>query len=108
MKRLSIWLPAIALGVVLVLSGAAPAPKTAATTTVSTDNNHFQIMYYWYTYPGDVFVDYQSLNVEELEYWIWYGWFVNNDPRGGTLISKGWLVPTYPHAGPANILLYRH
>lgn len=107
MKRLSISLPAMALALVLFLSGAT-ATDHAAAAAPSANNAHFSIYYYWYTYPGDTFVDYEPINVEDLEYWINYGWLVNTDPRGGTLISKGYQQNSYPHSFPPSVFLYRH
>ena len=114
-------LPAIALALVLVLSGATPthnaaaavnatpndrpaaAPHPAATPTNATR----QIAYYWYTYPGDAFIEQQTLAVEELEYLIYFGWLVNTNP-GGTLISRGYQYNNYPHQAPPLVYLYRH
>ncbi|HEY4338272.1 MAG TPA: hypothetical protein VGM89_20335 [Puia sp.] len=109
MKRLSICLPAITLTLILTLSGATPIAEAAGTnSTPSAKNTHYQYYYYWYGYPADSFIDYQSLQVEELEYWIWYGWLVNTDPRGGTLIARGYLINTYPHVTFPSAYLYRH
>jgi hypothetical protein len=109
MKRLSICLPAIALALILTLSGATPIAEAAgASSTPSAKNTHYQYYYYWYNYPGDVYTDYNSLAVEELVYWIYNGWLVNTDPRGGTLIAKGYLVNSFPHSMPPSAYLYRH
>src|ERR1043165_712867 len=99
MKRLSISLPAVALALALVLSGAttthyaaaalnaarshkeAGTPNTAAATPANATKD---IAYYWYTYPGDSFVDHQTVNTEEWEYLIWFGWNVNTNSGGGT------------------------
>lgn len=109
MKRLSISLPAIALALVLILSGATTAHNATATTPApSKDNARFSPSYYWYTYPGDSFVDYESIAVEEWEYWFYYGWVVDTNSGGGTLISKGYTLPGTPHSFPPSVFLYRH
>jgi hypothetical protein len=120
MKRLSISLPAIALALVLVLSGATTARKAAATLNPtptihpaatpapSKGNSRFDTYYYWYTYPGDSFVDYESIAIEEFEYWFYYGWSVNTNSGGGTLISKGYQFYGTPHSFPPSVFLYRH
>jgi len=108
MKRLSISVLAVVLALVLLFSGISPRKAVAAAPALSAHNAHFQVYYYFYTYPGDSFVDYESVSFEELEYLIYYGWVVDTDPRGGTLISRGYLVNTYPHSVPPSVFLYRH
>jgi hypothetical protein len=106
MRRLSIFLPAIALALVLVLSGSTTPFKAAATPAPAKAN--YQVFYYWYTYPGDAFVDNESVAIEELEYLVYHGWLVNTDPRGGTLISRGYLNNNFPHTVNPSAFLYRH
>ncbi|HVU95469.1 MAG TPA: hypothetical protein VHE34_09600 [Puia sp.] len=126
MKRLSISLPAIALALVLILSGATTTHyaaaalnatsnhkeagainPTAASPAVHNDKAKFDTYYYWYTYPGDAYVDHESIAIEEFEYWFYYGWNVNTTP-GGTLISKGYTLYGTPHSFPPSVFLYRH
>lgn len=121
MKSLSISLPAIALTLVLILSGATTAHNAAAAANTTPTPNATpahnpaatppnaprQIAYYWYTYPDDAFVDHQTVAVEELEYLIYFGWLVDTNP-GGTEISRGYTVNTYPHTVPPSVFLFRH
>jgi len=127
MKRLSISLPAIALALVLILSGATTTHYAAAalyaarshkeagtnnTAPVSPatpkDKAKFDTYYYWFTYPGDAYVDHESIAIEEFEYWFYYGWNVNTNSGGGTLISTGYTLPGTPHSFPPSVFLYRH
>jgi hypothetical protein len=64
--------------------------------------------YYWYTYPGDSYNDYNSVGDEEEEMWIYYGAPVNTDPTGGTLVDEGYINNTSPHEFPPSVLLYVH
>jgi len=109
MKRLSICLPALALALGLTLSGATPISKANIATPAPTrPTNHFQFTYYWFTYPGDAYIDHQTLAVEEIEWLVYYGLLVNTDPRGGTLVARGYLVPTWPHSTQPAAFLYSH
>lgn len=123
MKRLSMHLPAIGLALALALSGAAlsaltpiPAvtnttPTTNATATTPTGAAHSsrQYVYYWYSYPGDSYNDYETLASEEWEESLYYwGDEVDTNPMGGTLIEEGYLDPNYPHDNYPSAYLYVH
>jgi hypothetical protein len=71
-------------------------------------DTRFQYAYYWYTWPGDSFIDYQTLTTEEVEWLFFFGRLVNTDSRGGTLVARGYLVNNYPHTTLPNVLLYAH
>jgi hypothetical protein len=127
MKRLSISLPAIALALVLILSGATTThyavaalnatrshkeagtiKATATSPESSKEKSRFDTYYYWYTYPGDAYVDHESIAIEEFEYWYFFGWNVDTNSGGGTLISTGYTLPGTPHSFPPSVFLYRH
>lgn len=109
MKRLSICLPALALALGLALSGATTISKAnAATPTPAKHDARFQYSYYWFTYPGDAYIDHQTLAFEEIEWLVFYGLLVNTDPRGGTLVARGYLIPGSPHSAPPAAYLYSH
>lgn len=81
------------------------SPAHAASSTSDTK----RMMYYFYTYPDDVFHDYNSASAEE-DYW-WEalgGVLVNTNPIGGTLVARGYQADYYPHMQPPSIYLYAH
>src|SRR5580693_4884003 len=118
MKRLSYYAPALALAAVLALSGAAfaptsspekattPAPKAVTNTTVKAN---YQVMYYWYLEPDDLYDQYADVADEEYELWVLYGGYVVNQiPTGGTLVAEGFLNNYYPHNEFPSAWLYVH
>jgi len=106
MKRLSYYVPALALAAVFLLSGAAPAPKAAPTSSTKAN---FQMMYYWYDDPGDYYDQYATVADEENELWILYGGYViNTSPIGGTVVAEGYLNNNYPHTQGPSVWLYIH
>ena len=110
MNRLSICLPALALALALSLSGTATTPKTSFVRPVpAKEKSRFDILYYWYFYPSDTYIDHQSLTVEEMEWWIVLdGVEVDTNPSGGTLIARGYMTSAYPHTSFASAYLYAH
>ncbi len=82
----------------------APIPKPAAPLKPQT------VLYYWYTYPDDVYNDHLSLQQETYEWWVFYGGLVGIDtnPIGGTLIARGFNNNYYPHYNYATAYLYAH
>ena len=116
MKHLSIFLPAIALALVLTLSGAAPGSvsntsdkKTAAAAATVTSPAPYDIMYYWYSCPDDEYNDFADATDETFEWWVWLGGVsINQNPVGGTCIARGYQNNSYPHNYFPAIYLYAH
>lgn len=138
MKPLSIRLLAIAGMLAVFLSGftAKPAAAGAAvtnTTAAATIKTplpaatlhwllaqsylHFfdapaktkrDMSYYWYSYPSDAYVDYNTVANEEWSIWLLLGGVeVDTNPMGGTLLEKGYLDYGHPH-GVVYVFLYGH
>jgi hypothetical protein len=113
MKRLSIGLPAIALALVLALSGAALTPrpnaignKTSSSLAPSTTR---QIMYYFYSMPYDQYNDYTDVNDEMWEWEMLLGGVsINQNPVGGTCLAEGYYNNTYPHNNFPAVYIYAH
>ncbi|SRR5258707_4143944 len=119
MKRLSICLPALALALVLLLSGTAPKSLSAASASVkstispahpaSTNKAAKKMyMYYWYVVPGDYYNDYADLADEIWEWETIYGLWVDTNPMGGTPIACGYMTNNYPHVAYPSAYLYVH
>lgn len=87
--------------------------KPASSSTVSSPAapvNTRTVLYYWYTYPDDVYKDHVSLQQETNEWWVYYGGMVGIDtnPIGGTLIARGYNNNYYPHYNFPTAYLYAH
>jgi hypothetical protein len=122
MKRLSMSLPAIALAMVLALSGAAftSTPATAdkkidklpaySSLHVPFVKESFQYDYYWFWFSDDSYNDQETLTMEEWEMGQYYypGLEIDSNPMGGTQIMQGYLAPNQPHLGYPSIYLYVH
>lgn len=108
MKRLSTGI--LAAFLVLALSGAgftkkSSAPVLPARTTAAS----MQTLYYFFSWPYDVYNDRKTLNDEIYEMWIWYGGvLIDTDPSGGTLIERGYPDKAQPHDMLPVIFLYAH
>jgi len=113
MQRLSISLLALALATSLSLSGiaktsgASKPPVSNNTSANEASRNNKWALYYWYTYPNDTYFDRQTISMEELEWFIILGVYVDQTP-GGTLVARGYGTQNYPHVGFALIYLYAH
>jgi hypothetical protein len=124
MKPLSIRLLAIAGALVLSLSGATAKPATGTHITATTLHwliaqpcihsldalapaaKKWDISYYFYSYPEDNYVDYNTVVNEEWDLWLWYGGVeMGTNPIGGTLLEKGYLTAGWPH-GYVSVFIY--
>ena len=115
-------LPAIALVLVLALSGTAftpthPAPGSKIATAsihhwqnVPFVKHYFDLSYYWFWYPDDTYNDYETAYWEEYELNEFYypGVEIDTNPMGGSLLMKGYQLPNQPHMGFPSIYLYAH
>ena len=64
--------------------------------------------YYWYSYPSDGYVDYNTVAGEEWNLWVGMGGVeVDTNPIGGILLEKGYLMYGTPH-GVVYEFLYGH
>jgi hypothetical protein len=87
--------------------------KPASPTTLSSPSaptTTRTVLYYWYTYPDDVYNDHLSLDEETYEWWVFYGGLVGVDtnPIGGTMIARGYNNNYYPHYNFPTAYLYAH
>jgi hypothetical protein len=124
MKRLSMSLPAIALVLVLALSGTAFTSSPAAAdykiekapvysleqSFLFTHSFHKVYVYYWFWMPGDSYNDEetQAMEVWEMENIYYPGTEVDTNPTGGTLILEGYMMPNQPHMAYPAVYLYAH
>ena len=66
------------------------------------------LSYYWYTYPDDIYNDYNTIASEAWNLWVLLGGIiVDTNNLGGTLLEKGYIDYGEPHLFPS-AFLYAH
>jgi len=84
-----------------------PLPATPFVAPIPAKD--FQLSYYWYLAPDDIYNDYATLSQEAWEWWVYLGGVeVDTNPVGGTLLEWGYQNNSYPHMAFPTIYLYAH
>jgi hypothetical protein len=108
MKRLSTGIFAAFLLLALTGAGFTPKPSNTTSPTHLTAAPR-QTLYYFFSWPYDVYNDRKILSDEIYEMWIWYGGvLIDTNPGGGTLIERGYADRAQPHDMLPVIFLYAH
>jgi hypothetical protein len=68
------------------------------------DNAH----YYFYLASGDTYDGFYTTTEEIDRLEAMYDVYVDNDPFGGTILSRGYVIKGTPHLIGASIFLYGH
>ena len=85
-------------GLALLSASPAPSPSKAALKT----------SFYWYTYPGDSYNDFNSISGEANQWMQTLLVLVDQNPIGGTTIAWGFTNNAYPHTVLPSQFLYAH
>ena len=85
-------------------SGKGASPSKLSSVSKEYQNQH----YYWFRADGDAYDGYFTISQEVLRMEQMYGEFCDTDPTGGTLVSRGYILPTVPHIIWASQFIFAH
>jgi len=106
----SSFLTAAVTAVLILFSSSFSSGNGASSPNVPPDaaalkqNTH----YYWYLASGDVYDGWRTVTDEITSLETRYGVSVDTDPRGGTLLARGYTLFGTPHLVWPSAYLYGH
>jgi hypothetical protein len=108
MKPLSNLTVAVAT-VLLTLCASFSSGKESATPIPPQRSAAFKdTRFYWFLTPSDSYDGFFSITIEIGRMEQLYGLYCDTDPTGGTLVAKGYVLPTVPHVIWPSQFIFSH